>query len=116
MEALGSESGGKLTVYRCLKDLPAAEPYARANLPVSIWRVLAGLRAGCLLLQVELGRYSSSKTPFNERLGKMCNLKVEDQEHFLLHCPSLRIPRATLRADISKHNPDFISYDSTAIS
>ena len=36
VEALGSESGGKLAVYRRLKDLPAAEPYARANLPVSI--------------------------------------------------------------------------------
>ena len=75
MEALGSESGGKLAVYRRLKGFPASEPYARANLPVSIRRVLAGLRAGCLLLQVELGRYSS----------KMCNLEVEDQEHFLLH-------------------------------
>ena len=114
MEALGSESGGKLAIYRCLKDLPAAELYARANLPVSIRRVLAGLRAGCLRLQVELGRYSSPKTPFNERLCKMCNLEVEDQEHFLLHCPSLRLPRATLWAEISKHNPDFISYDSNA--
>ena len=33
VEALGSESGGKLAVYRCLKDLPEVEPYARANLP-----------------------------------------------------------------------------------
>ena len=39
MEALGSESGGKLAVYRHLKDLPAAEPYPRANLPVRIRRV-----------------------------------------------------------------------------
>ena len=29
MEALGSESGGKLAVYRCLKDFPAAKPYAK---------------------------------------------------------------------------------------
>ena len=29
MEALGSESGGKLAVYRRLKDFPAAEPYAK---------------------------------------------------------------------------------------
>ena len=103
-----------MAVYRRLKDFLASEPYARANLPVSIRRVLAGLRAGCLLLQVELGRYSSPKTPFNERLCKMCNLEVEDQEHFLLHCPSLRIPQATFWAEISKHNPDFISFDSNA--
>ena len=102
MEALGSESGGKLAVYRCLKDLPEAEPYARANLPVRTRRVLAGLRAGCLPLQVELGRYSCPKTPFNERLCKMCNKEVEDQKHFLLHCTSLRIPRAALWAEISE--------------
>ena len=44
----------------------------------------------------------------------MCNMEVEDQEHFLLHCTSLRIPRAALWAEISERNPDFISYDSTA--
>ena len=115
VEALGSESGGKLAVYRCLKDLPEAEPYARANLSVSTRRVLAGLRAGCLPLQVELGRYSCPKTPFNERLSKMCNKKVEDQKHFLLHCTSLRIPRVALWAEISERNPDFISYDSWPI-
>ena len=60
VEALGSESGAKLAVYRQLKNFPAAEPYASANLPVSIQRVLAGLRAGCLPLQVELGRYSKT--------------------------------------------------------
>ena len=65
-------------------------------------------------LQVELGRYFSPKTPINERLCKMCNMEVEDQEHFLLHSTSLRIPRAALWAEISEHNPDFISYDSTA--
>ena len=65
-------------------------------------------------LQVELGRYFSPKTPINERLCKMCNMEVEDQEHFLLHSTSLRIPRAALWAEISEHNPDFISFDSTA--
>ena len=115
VEALGSESGDKLAFYRCLKDLPEAEPYARANLSVSTWRVLAGLRAGCLPLQVEHGRYSCPKTPFNERLTKMCNKKVEDQKHFLLHCTSLRIPQVALWAEISERNPDFISYDSWPI-
>ena len=63
---LGSESGGKrLCTARVLKDMPAAEPYARANLPVCIQRVLAGLRTGCLPLQVELGRYTSPKMSGN---------------------------------------------------
>ena len=39
--ALAFESGGKLAVYGVLKDIPAAKPYARANLPVWVQRVLA---------------------------------------------------------------------------
>ena len=100
--ALASESGGKLAVYRVLKDhIPAAKPYARANLPVWVQRVLAGLRAGCLPLQVELGQYTSPKTPLNGRHCKMYNMEVDKQEHFLLHCISLKTSRATLWAEIS---------------
>ena len=105
---------GKLAVYRRLKDLPAAEPYARTNLPVSIRRVLARVRAGCLPLQVELGIYSSPKTPFtiNERLCKMhttWRLTIKN-----IVPVSESGPQAALWAEISKHNPDFISYDNTA--
>ena len=44
---------------------PDTEPYVRASLPVGVRRVVAGLRAGCLPLQVELGRYTSPKTPLS---------------------------------------------------
>ena len=44
-------------MYRQLKHFPGTEPYVRASLPVGVRRVVAGLRAGCLPLQIELGRY-----------------------------------------------------------
>ena len=90
VEASASENGGKLAMYRTFKLSPNVEPYIRANLPVRTRRVVAGLRAGCLLLQVELGRYTSPKTPIEDRICKLCNNGVEDQEHFLLHCSGLR--------------------------
>ena len=68
--ALGSESGGKLVLYRQLKTSPELEPYVRAHIPVAAQRVLAGLRAGCPLLQIELGRFTCPKTPYQQRMCK----------------------------------------------
>ena len=42
-EALGSESGGKLVLYRQFKCMPELEPYAKAHNPLAARRVLAGL-------------------------------------------------------------------------
>ena len=61
VEASASVNGGKLSMYRQFKHCPDTEPYVRASLPVDVRRVVAGLRAGCLPLQVELGRYTSPK-------------------------------------------------------
>ena len=94
-------------MYRQLKLFPGTEPYVRASLPVGVRRVVAGLRAGCLPLQIELGRYTSPKTPLNQRTCKLCNSGTEDQEHFLLLCPSLHEPRATLFTTLHSLDPNF---------
>ena len=54
--------------------------------PNLVCRVLAGLRAGCLPMQVEVGRYASPNVLFNERLCKLCGEDIEDQTHLLLQC------------------------------
>jgi len=77
---------------------------------VSVRRVLAGLRAGCLPLQIELGRYTSPKTPLNMRICKLCNEGTEDQEHFLFHCRALTKPRNDFFCRVQTLNPDFLSY------
>ena len=110
VEASASENGGKLAMYRQLKLFPGTEPYVRASLPVGVRRVVAGLRAGCLPLQIELGRYTSPKTPLNQRTCKLCNSGTEDQEHFLLLCPSLHEPRAKLFTTLHSLDPNFLSY------
>ena len=107
--ALGSESGGKLVLYRQLKTSPELEPYARAHIPVAAKRVLAGLWAGCLPLQIELGMFTCPKTPYDQRICKMCGQAPEDQTHFLLICPALHKARVKLFKAISGKFPNFIS-------
>ena len=51
----GSTSGGKFVLYRQLKSAPELEPYVRVCIPLVARRILAGLRAGCLPLLIELG-------------------------------------------------------------
>ena len=110
VEASSSESGGKLALYRQIKHFPETEPYCRASLSVGVRRVLAGLRAGCLPLQIELGRYTSPKTPLSMRICKLCNDGTEDQEHFLFHCRALTKPRNDFFCRVQTLNPDFLSY------
>ena len=92
-KALGSKSGGKLVLYRQFKCMSELKPYAKAHIPLAARRVLAGLWAVCLPLQVELGRFTCPKTPYKQRLCKMCGEAPENQTHFLLMCPKLREPR-----------------------
>ena len=52
---------------------------------------MASLRAGCLPLAVETGRYRTPKVPLGERVCKLCNNgKVETEFHFVMECNKLQ--------------------------
>ena len=70
-------SGGRSPLYRVLKPSPGTEPYVAANVQYAARRVIAGLRMGCLPLEVERGRYT--QTPNERRTCKLCSMDVEDQ-------------------------------------
>ena len=105
-----TQSGGKLVWYRRIKTIPKVEPYIRAGLPFGVRRVMAGLRAGCLPLQVELGRFSQPKTPFDNRICKVCNVGVETVQHFLVECKPLSTIRENLFSKFAEINPNFSSF------
>ena len=54
-------------------------------------RCLTRFRLGVHDLEIERGRYARKPLPITERRCKLCSewmiQAVEDEEHFLLHCP-----------------------------
>ena len=90
-----SKSGGRLHIYRNIKNTLATERYILIANSVGGRRVMASLRMGCLPLAVETGRYSN--IPYEERVCRLCDRgDVEDQSHFLCICPAFKDLRLQL--------------------
>jgi len=87
-----------------LKTSPELEPYPRAHIPK---RVLAGLRASCLPLKIELGRFMCPNTPYDQWTCKMCSQAPEDRTLLLIR-PALPEVRVKLFKAISGKFPTFI--------
>ena len=70
---------------------------------------MASLRAGCLLLAVETGRYRTPKVPLGERVCKLCNNdKVETEFHFVMECSKLQNLRNELFFIITERDHTFM--------
>ena len=89
-----SVTGGKL---RTIKADPNPSPYLLAPLsPGQRW-VVGSLRAGCLPLAVETGRYQSPKVPLVDRVCTLCDAGcVEDEIHFITTCRAVHNERYNL--------------------
>ena len=58
---------------------------------------IAKIRTNSHELRSETGRWSIPKTPWNDRICQISNSKqVEDENHFLLDCPTLTHIRSQL--------------------
>ena len=82
-----SESGGKLRMYKAIKLEPSPPRYVLSSLDPGPRWVMASLRAGCLPLGIETGRYRTPKVPLEQRVCPVCNSgHVEDEFHFVICC------------------------------
>jgi hypothetical protein len=74
----------KLRTYCKIKKELKFEPYLlfhhRAGIPE-----LAKIRGGSNRLRIEQGRYENEKA--SERICRLCENGIEDECHFMLHCP-----------------------------
>ena len=76
----------KLRTFVQIKNHYACEKYVMINLERNQRSVLAQLRFSILPLKLETGRFTGTKP--EERFCDICNSEaVEDECHFLFHCP-----------------------------
>ena len=75
-------SQSKLDIYRIVKYQFGVEDYVKMNMNKKLRSVLVQLRAGCLPIEIELGRYQN--IPRQERICKQCSSEtVENEIHFM---------------------------------
>lgn len=94
-------SQSKLDIYKILKHQFGVEDYIKMNMNKKLRSVLVQLRAGCLPIEIELGRYQ--QIPRHRRLCKQCSSEtVENETHFMFHCNKYNAIRQCLQYDINR--------------
>jgi hypothetical protein len=67
--------------------------------------ILTCFRISAHKLEIETGRYTTTKTPLENRLCKQCNLsEIEDEEHFLINCPKYSLHLKELFRKLNNSN------------
>ena len=80
-------TGNKLRTYAKIKNQYQPEPYLIQGLPTYITRPIARIRVSAHELEIERGRWRRPRVPAEERHCRHCRDMVEDEEHFIVHCP-----------------------------
>ena len=82
---LQNEEISRLATYKTVKtDFTCSK---HLGLPYNLRKVISQIRCSNHQLAIEKGRHKNPKTPREERLCKLCDENiVEDENHFLLNC------------------------------
>ena len=99
------EKKPKLRLYRLFKQEYAPEPYVNVVTSRAHRSLLAKLRGGSAMLEIETGRYTG--IPAEQRLCKLCKSDIGDEAHFILTCPALQDSRRCLFDYMSLRTPNF---------
>ena len=71
-------------------------------------KLLSKFRLSSHDLEIETGRYGNESIPSEQRIFKICDLSlVEDEFHFLMICPKFSNSRNGLFKDVNNINPNF---------
>ena len=104
----GSDNNHKLRTYCLFKSNFMLEPYLQKNLLVKKRNNFSKLRISAHTLAVETGRYTSPKTPVDERKCPLCcTSRVEDEKHVILYCKFYTKFRTTLFKQLNDLNDNF---------
>ena len=108
----------KLRTYKIFKNCLTVEPYVLYHGPKWTRSICAQFRMGILPLHMETGRY---KTVTDQETGRIRSMKVgervclicksnivEDEKHFVFHCPMYITERNKFYDSCSRGNNNFI--------
>ena len=86
----------KLRTFLQFKNFDVFPSYVVKPLSFIQRKFMAKLRLGCLQIRIETGRYSRPRLEENMRVCQVCTNQphgappVENEKHFILHCPAYR--------------------------
>ena len=111
----------KLRTYAEFKETVNFEKYLEIITNFAIRKSLTHFRLGVHDLEIECGLFKCKPLSIEARTCKLCfNLRiqaVENEKHFLLHCPDYNAQRSNLFAKLSKKFPNIsISDDNIKFS
>ena len=95
----------KLRTYRKLKANFEAEKYLYTDVDKCSISTFVRVRISNCNLDIERGRYS--KLPVEQRICRLCSSEVEDEFHFIMHCPNLSAYRVDLYESLYLVIPSF---------
>jgi hypothetical protein len=84
-ENIQKNKTGKLHYLSNILRIFKLQNYLESPLTKEHRSFLSKIRISAHSLNIETGRYNS--TPREQRLCKFCPSSVEDEKHFILHCP-----------------------------
>ena len=101
----------KLRLYRKFKGNFGVEKYCKFYLTRFQRSLLAKLRLGILPLRLETGRFVGEDV--TQRICKICNTQVEDEEHFLFKCNYYTEERNSFLLSLNLNNTDDFLQNNT---
>ena len=92
----------KLRTYSKFNTIFKQEEYLNIK-DFKMRSILTRFHISAHTLEIETGRYTTPKTPLENRLCKQCNLsEIEDEEQFLINCPKYSLHRKELFRKLNK--------------
>lgn len=96
----------KLRLYKQIMCKEGVEKYVKLNLSSAERSMVAQFRMGILPIRIETGRFTNLK--ITQRLCQICNDdKIEDEIHFIFHCPVYNLSRQEFYNSIENDIPNF---------
>ena len=109
MEQLKQPNNSRiLKMYSDIKTCFKMENYLNSIREVKYRVALSRLRCSSHILEVERGRHTRPKTPFENRLCPICNIP-EDEVHFITQCNLYKCDRKEMLDKIERKYPSTLT-------